>query len=388
MKPSLSVVVVAGLRKDALELCVDNLRLSTAQPLEIVVVLCNALKEVKECAYRLAESVKALPEQTCTISVYAPRGDLDVYGSYNYGVKKAKGKIVCLTNDDMVMCPHWDTFATASLEEDMLMTGVLVEPGVVKVSPLNIAFDLGRIPAEFQAEKFRKIASERREEKVETDGHGWYMPVLFYRQTFLDEGCYPTEPPFPAPNDIVFFKAWVNGGKRVVQCKDLWAYHFQRLSQRPKRRLYCGVTFTDSYVNLLMTDRTEIELDTWYGGEIVEDFEYILVDGDMLECYSASGGIQEEIERLFKALVPDGTIDIEFDDACERMKDFTRANDEARYSGDHPLVEKLFGGDDYEKMIVLTSSYLRTLLHNAGFGQIEHHNGHMHRYKLTAKRPA
>jgi hypothetical protein len=388
MKTKLSVVVVAGRRKDALELCVDNIRLATAQPVEIVVVLCNALKEVKECAYRLAETLKTIPETMCTVSVYNPHGEPDVYECYNYGAKKAKGTTVCLTNDDMVMAPHWDAYATEMLEDDMLMTGVLVEPGVVKVSDLNITYDLGRIPAEFQAEKFQKLAAERRKEEVAADKQGWYMPVLFSKDAFLKEGGYPTVPPFPAANDVVFFKAWVNKGKRVVQCLDLYAYHFQRLSQRPKRRLYYGVTFTDGYVNLLLADTTDIEMGTWLEGEIKDAFEYVLVDGDVLEAFGHEGGIQEELSRLYGALAPGGVLDIEFDDVLERMKDFTRATDEGRYLGEHPLIDQFFGGNDVEKISAFTTTFLRAAVEIAGFEDVTHHPGHMHRHKLTARRPA
>ena len=377
----LSVVIVAGLRLDALKLCLANLKVATAYPAEFIVVLCNATKEVRAWVNTEAEAWKTEEDLPHKLVVYSPRGKPDVYGCYNYGVEKAKAEVVCLTNDDMVFCQDWDEYSMPLVGEDMLMTGVVVEPGVVPVSPLNIAFNVGTTPAEFDAEKFSGIVAAHRRAHIEDNKQGWYMPVLFLKAGFLAAGGYPTTPPFPHPHDVKFFTDWVKDGKSLVQSLDIIVYHFQRLSQRPKSRLWWGKEYRDGYINLLDSPNSDIDLDHVLEDGFPQTYEYVYVDGDVLEEFDDTDDV---FMRLFDAVGPGQVLDIEFDDICAKMKTFMTLSDENRYDTGLPAI---FGTADSPKRTGFTLTWLRAQLEAVGFESTDPHMGHLHQYKVTARKP-
>jgi hypothetical protein len=379
----LSVVIVAGLRLDALKLCLENLKVATAHPAEFVVVLCNATKELKAWVHAEAEAWKAEDDVPHSLVVYTPRGKPDVYECYNYGVDKAKGAAVCLTNDDMVFCEDWDEFTLDRVAEKTLVTGVVVEPGVVPVSPMNVAFDVGKTPAEFDAEKFRGVVAATRRAEVEEGKQGWYMPVLFRKVDFRAAGGYPTSPPFPHPNDVKFFTDWVKNGNAMLHSLDMIVYHFQRLSQRPKSRLWWGCEYRDDYVNLLDSPTSDLDFDGVMEDGFPTTYEYVYVDGDVLEEFEFDG-IDDVFMRLYDAVGPGQVLDIEFDDLCTNINTFRGAPDDRRYG---ELLGTIFGNTDNPKRMGFTSGWLQAEVAAVGFDSAELHPGHLHQFKLTARKP-
>ena len=379
----LSVVIVAGLRLDALKLCLANLKVSTINPAEFVVVLCNATKEVKAWVHAEAESWKTEEDLPHKLVVYSPRGKPDVYECYNYGVDKAKAKTVCLTNDDMIFCQDWDEYTLPLVHENALMTGVVVEPGVVPVSPMNISFDVGRTPAEFDTEKFKGIVEATRRAEVEENKQGWYMPVLVHRANFIEAGGYPTSQPFPHPNDVTFFTEWVKSGNALAHSLDIVVYHFQRLSQRPKSRLWWGREYRTDYINLLDSPTSDLDFDGVMEDGFSQVYEYVYVDGEVLEEFEFDG-IDDVFMRLFDAVGPGQVLDIEFDDLCTKINTFRGASDDDRYG---KLLTAIYGTSDKPKRMGFTSGWLQAELLAAGFETTELNIGHIHQYKLTARKP-
>lgn len=379
----LAVVVVAGLRLDALKLCLANLKVSTCNPAEFVVVLCNATKELKAWVYSEAESWTAEEDLPHKLVVYAPRGKPDVYECYNYGVEKATANTVCLMNDDMVFCPEWDEFTLPQVKKGMLVTGVVVEPGVVPVSPMNIAFDVGRTPALFNNEQFKEIASGRRKAEIVESKQGWYMPLLVHKADFLDAGGYPHSQPFPYPNDVAFFTDWVKNGNMLAHSLDMVVYHFQRLSQRPRSRLWWGHEYRDGYVNLIDSPTSDLDFDGVMAEGFPQTYEYVFVDGEVLEEFDFDT-IDDIFMRLFDAVEPGQVLEIEFDDLCTKINTFRGAPDDQRYG---TLLSTIFGTTDRPKRMGFTSEWLQAELRATGFETTELTMGHIHQLKVTARKP-
>jgi len=321
-KRDLSVVIVAGLRLDALKLCLETLRNTTDTPAEFVVVLCNPTADLKEWVYR-EKSEWTHYDCPHSLVVFKPRKQ-EVYACYNYGVDKAAGSVVCLINDDMVMAPHWDALAYQhcgpDIEPPALITGELIEPGVVKVASTNHAYNCGTTPAEFNAAKFHEIAENLRE-SVCGPGRGWFMPVMFRRDAFLSSGGYPTEPPFPAPNDVSFFnEVWPASGGVDLRCGDMVAYHFQRLSQREQKRLHWGTDYLEGYDNILEGDSEGLsDIDVAKDKLAKNRYDYVLVDNMLSEVEDADER-QEYIKALFDALASGGAVNIEVDATAEAAR--------------------------------------------------------------------
>jgi GT2 family glycosyltransferase len=379
-KPDVSVVVVTGLVLDALKLCVATLKATTNGSLEIVLVLCNATSGVKEWAYQ--QQCEATDENPVAVCVYNPRGNLDVYASYNYGVKKVRGDKVCLLNDDMLFAPEWDVLACEKLEPNILMTGVVVEPGFVSVSDRNVAYNFGMDPSHFNESAFRDMAKKYRKPKVLYDTRGWYMPAMFITKDFLDFGGYNTAKPFPHANDVEFFHRWTAAGKTTARCDDMLCYHFQRLSQRPLESLYWGPNLRDGWTNA--SDEGDVgDLGLKDGAGC---YGNILCDGAFDEYGPES--LREVLQSLYCLLTPDGVLTVEFDDILSRMLAFKRAGDDERYGpcDGTPAIETLKGTRDKPLLGGYTPNYLRAVLVEAGFLGVKVNRGHIREWKITGAR--
>jgi hypothetical protein len=205
-----------------LEHCVNSL-IKNSLVLSEVIVVWDGNKDLLSQLPKFAES--KVPVR------YVPNTGLDVYGMFNYGVQLCKTEYVLLVNDDMYFPSEWDN--KLQLSHDSVITFLVVEPGWVDVNEKNIHKDFGMNWHTFKAEEFEAFATGYKKRNSTLMGKlGWYMPVVFPKALFIEAGQYPTEPPFPEPNDIKFFELLkANPKVKFVQITSP-VYHFQRLSQR------------------------------------------------------------------------------------------------------------------------------------------------------------
>lgn len=153
----------------------------------------------------------------------------DPYRFWNRYAEAAKHDALLFTCSDMPPAFGWDVLMKRHLDDNSIVTGHLVEPGVIGVAQENIQVDFGRTPGAFRREEFQRYVERRQDIPEVRDGRGWYMPVLWTKALFLGMGKYPQERPFPAPNDIDFFNRCVERGAQLKQVRS-FAYHFQNLS--------------------------------------------------------------------------------------------------------------------------------------------------------------
>lgn len=161
-----------------------------------------------------------------------PASGMDVYEMYNFGVRLAKNEHVLLVNDDMIVSPGFDRRAVERMGRNTVVTFTVVEPGYVDVNHKNVHLNFGFDVDDFDYEGFVKWNLKNLDNgAVEQAGLGWYMPVIFHKDMLAYVGYYPTDQPFPAPNDITLFDRVAK--ESPTYCKMAEAvYHFQRLSQR------------------------------------------------------------------------------------------------------------------------------------------------------------
>lgn len=126
--------------------------------------------------------------------------ETDVYYAFNEGVKKSTGDVVVLINDDMFMSKNWDILYVKYAKGKTLVTGYLVEPGVIQVSDRNIQGDFGKNPNTYNRRGFEAWAKSQVDEIPEViNGKGWYMPIAIEKKYFID---YPNDIKYPHPNDV------------------------------------------------------------------------------------------------------------------------------------------------------------------------------------------
>lgn len=127
----------------------------------------------------------------------------DVYKAFNDGVHSANNDIVILLNDDMFVSYGWDEHFLQYCKPNTVVTGYVVEPGRLPVSDKNIKYDCGTSPETFDYIKFNSFTEKQKKlHPTVTADLGWYMPVAFYKPTFIE---YPNHIRFPHPNDIELF---------------------------------------------------------------------------------------------------------------------------------------------------------------------------------------
>ena len=126
--------------------------------------------------------------------------ETDVYMAFNNGVKEANGETVILINDDMFVSKEWDVPYIKYAKGKTLVTGYLVEPGVISVSNRNIQKDFGKIPEQYEEKEFQDWVDKVKLTTPEVIfGKGWYMPMAMEKKYFIE---YPNEIKYPYPNDV------------------------------------------------------------------------------------------------------------------------------------------------------------------------------------------
>jgi len=324
--------VIPSKDKDAIEFCVKNLKENSTSVDEII-VLWNG---------------KDKPD----FPVLDVHG-MDVYAMFNLGAKVASSEYVLFANDDMYFPPKWDAFLEDFYVDDgqAPMTFTVVEPGIVDVSHKNILKDFGRTLETFKKEEFDKYADE----PVSTSNElGWYMPVIFHKSTFNEFGYYPTEMPFPHPNDIIYFEMLSANGIGFYKASQK-IYHFQRLSQRPKMplttftklNLCCGNDKREGYLNADISNSDfDFDLSKGYIPFQNETFEEIIFK-HALEHFRFQTGI-EILKEIHRVLLPTGKLHILVPDLAKACEDFVLGYDLPNCA---PAILRIYGQNTNEEFV-------------------------------------
>lgn len=166
----------------------------------------------------------------CELEIVEIVDSTDVYDAFNSGVQKASNDLVVLLNDDMYVSPGWDILYTKYHKEDLVLTGILVEPGVVPVSSRNVCRNYGTTPETFNEQAFLDFTNQFADyPEIVYDRKGWYMPIAFNKKTFIP---YPNTIKYPHPNDITLIDQILpQTGFKFAQIKSI-VYHLQNFSKR------------------------------------------------------------------------------------------------------------------------------------------------------------
>lgn len=161
-----------------------------------------------------------------------PAMEMDVYEMYNFGVRLAKHNECLLINDDMIVSRLFDGTAAELMGPGRVITFTLVEPGYVDVNHKNVHANFGLDLESFDYQAFSDWNTVNLDKgAVVQEGLGWYMPVIFPKDMLAFVGYFPTDDPFPAPNDITLFDRVAETKPKYYKVPEA-VYHFQRLSQR------------------------------------------------------------------------------------------------------------------------------------------------------------
>jgi hypothetical protein len=197
---------------------------STNNKFSIVIPYLSSSKTIEKCKYFLEKYTTNEYELVEIVD------SSDVYDAYNKGVQNASNDRVILMNDDMYVSPGWDEMFIKYHEPNLILTGFVVEPGYVQVANENICKDFGLDPDSFDENGFVAFAKEfSKDIEIVHGGRGWFMPVMFNKNTFVP---YPNEIKYPHPNDITLILEMLPALNFKFAQVNSVIYHLQNFSKR------------------------------------------------------------------------------------------------------------------------------------------------------------
>lgn len=164
-------------------------------------------------------------------AAYDPQRDL--YPLFNSLVQQASAEYVLFLNSDMFLAPNWAEPFMQARTPDVILAGVLVEPGAIGVSDRNVKRDFGMTPERFRRDEFEAYATSGAEIPR---GSGWTMPSLHHRASFLSIGGFDTnQGRFPYdPVDLMYIDKWITSGRKTERVAS-YCYHLQHWSDKSEQ---------------------------------------------------------------------------------------------------------------------------------------------------------
>lgn len=150
------------------------------------------------------------------------------YRVWNRLAAATSAEWVLFTNSDVFLAPGWDTPMLEVAQPDIIVTGVVVEPGAIGVNDRNVLQNFGMAPDSFNRQAFEEWASTI--PGGIPGGIGWFMPSLHHRETFLKVGGFDiSRGIFPDPLDEDYWNKWKAAGRRIHRVAS-YSYHLQNWS--------------------------------------------------------------------------------------------------------------------------------------------------------------
>lgn len=158
------------------------------------------------------------------------------YGNWNIGAEHAKSEWLIFATDDQYFAPHWDSNLLKYYQPKRLISGRLIEPGIIPVWRTNIQKDFGVLPSEFREKEFNEWCEARTDTGFV--GDGFFIPMLQNRRDYDALGHYQTQGKFgtstAVSNDVLYVQDALKKGYEFGTAADSYSYHFQASSWKKK----------------------------------------------------------------------------------------------------------------------------------------------------------
>jgi len=143
--------------------------------------------------------------------------------AHNLAVMNATNEIICIINDDNVLCKDWDKFIEQDFDLDTVMTVEQIEPVGPSIFNFHIK-DFGKKPNEFKYDEFLKYELTIRENKLTEDGG--VFPFVISKKNYMIVNGFDTLYPSPYVCDWDFFLKLDLNNVRFCKTHNIHFYHF------------------------------------------------------------------------------------------------------------------------------------------------------------------
>ena len=213
-----SVVVPTFNDLPYLKLLLESIRRYSSREHEVVVVSDGATDGTRE----FLEGCKGITSRHFEKN----RG---ICSATNEAAALATNDWLLFVNADNVLCPGWDEELTRILDDDTVVSGTCIEPGLVPVAPIFHTMDCGRDHSSFDWKAFESAVRSLRSEVLE---EGVNYPFCISRSKWKEIGGLDTLfDPGPVSDPDLYYR-FVLRGMRLVRSKSCLVYHFSGVSIR------------------------------------------------------------------------------------------------------------------------------------------------------------
>ena len=170
----ISLVIPTYRNPEYLDICLKSAIENQVNKNEIIVTIDGFIEESQYVLDKYKDSIQVLD-----------LGENQGFQtSHNLSVINATNEIVCIINDDNIMCKDWDVIIERDFDVNKVMTIEQIEPVGPSIFNFHIK-NFGRNPKEFKYDEFLKYELSIRENKFTKDGG--VFPFVISKKNFMIE---------------------------------------------------------------------------------------------------------------------------------------------------------------------------------------------------------
>src|SRR3989339_429124 len=226
----ISVIIPTVNAHEELDLAIKSIKKNSDCSIEFVIVIDPDLNTGKVSGDILKVCKKH------HVKAWVNKENLGPYGNWNRGAEVASTDWLVFATDDQYFAPHWDSHLLKYWQPKRLVSGRLIEPGIIPVYKTNIQRDFGVLPSEFKEKEFIAWCASRRATGYTQDG--FFIPMLQNRADYDALGHYPTAGKFgtstAVSNDYLYVQEALKKGYEFGTAENSYSYHFQASSWKKK----------------------------------------------------------------------------------------------------------------------------------------------------------
>ncbi len=214
----ISLIIPTYRNPECLDICLKSAIEQQKSKNEIIVIVDGFADESKEILDKYSNDISTL---------ILPQNQ-GMQQALNLGVFNATNEIICIINDDNVLCKDWDVIVKESLGKDEVVTINQIEPSPGIFG--NPSKDFGTDPKMFDYKGFIEYETSIRKQNSTPDGG--VFPFAMWKTDYMVVGGFDTLYQSPFICDWDFFLKLDLNGKKFKRINTGHFYHFVSMATK------------------------------------------------------------------------------------------------------------------------------------------------------------